>query len=109
VSETETEPPGCACKVGRVQERYGLGRLDAELAARWTAPAGERGSLRELAREFNHRVARASHLRGAVRHHALGDTEYTGHRFCDAGCLREWVRKVRAVGGDIDWRADESW
>lgn len=54
-------------------------------------------------------LAHGSHLRGTVRHHALGDTEYTDHRFCDAGCLDEWVREVRAAGGDIDWRADESW
>lgn len=61
MSDTGSEPTGgCACKVGRVQERYGLGRLDAELAARWTAPTDERASLRELARRFNRRVARAA-------------------------------------------------
>lgn len=54
-------------------------------------------------------LSQAGHLRGTVRHHALGDTEYTGHGFCDDGCLREWVREVRAAGGDIDWRPDRSW
>lgn len=55
-------------------------------------------------------LAEAPHLGGTVRHHALGDTEYTDHRFCDDGCLREWVREAREAGGSIDWRVGrESW
>lgn len=55
-------------------------------------------------------VDRDRHLGGTVRHHALGDTEYTDHRFCDDGCLREWVHEARAAGGTIDWGVGrESW
>ena len=47
-------------KVGRLIETYGLGGLDRELAERWTAPEGDRSSLRELADVFNRRLLAAA-------------------------------------------------
>ena len=47
-------------KVGRLIETYGLDGLDRELAERWTAPEGDRSSLRELADVFNRRLLAAA-------------------------------------------------
>lgn len=56
----------CECKVGTVSERYGLRETLLELETRWTAPADERASVRELATTFNRAVLRAA-LRDAGR------------------------------------------
>lgn len=48
------------CKVGRVLEEYELDDLGAELERRWTAPDGERESLRSLAADVNRRLLEAA-------------------------------------------------
>lgn len=109
MSDPETEPGGCGCKVGRVQERYGLDGVDAELAARWTVPDGERASLRELADEFNRRVARAA-LRAAGAEPIDGEAANT-YRVLDDGDVSSGVRveaRDRLARSGVDAGALES-
>lgn len=51
---------GTGCKVERVIAEYDLDGLGDELERRWSAPDGERSSLRDLARYFNERVLEAA-------------------------------------------------
>ena len=50
---------GRPSKVARIIEEYGLEGLGDELEAAWTAPGGERRSLRDLAEEVNRRIVGA--------------------------------------------------
>lgn len=79
--------PGRPSKVARVIEEYDLQGLGDELEAAWTAPRGERDSLRDLAEEVNRRIVAAVLERE-------GDRPLPGE-----------IETVRsAVGGDADGR-----
>ncbi|MFB6139804.1 MAG: rod-determining factor RdfA [Halosimplex sp.] len=56
---TSDDPAGTNSKVARLVSAYGLAEFADELVERWTAEAGERTSLRDLADEFNRRLLRA--------------------------------------------------
>lgn len=60
MSDDESGIDETGCKVGRLIEANGLDGLGDELVERWTAPDGERSSLRELADRFNRRLLAAA-------------------------------------------------
>ncbi|WP_254864732.1 rod-determining factor RdfA [Halovivax gelatinilyticus] len=91
-------------KVGRLIETYGLSGLGEELAARWTAPADERSSLRELADVFNRRLLSAA-LEDAGVETIDGDVESVYRVLTDdvsAGVRTETKRRLRREGVDVD-------
>lgn len=62
----DAESTGRRTKIERVIDEYDLEGLETELAARWSAPAGERDSLRDLARYVNERILAAALERAGV-------------------------------------------
>jgi len=68
VSEHDDTAEGCDCKIGRIVDRYDLQNLNDDLAADWTGAAGERRSLRKLAREVDRRVLRTAMDRAGMEY-----------------------------------------
>jgi hypothetical protein len=56
MADADAEENRRPTKIERVMDRYELSGLQAELVARWTAPQGERDSLRDLAQFVNERL-----------------------------------------------------
>ncbi|WP_290819263.1 rod-determining factor RdfA [Halovivax sp.] len=92
-------------KVGRLIESYDLGMLDRELVERWTAPNGERSSLRELADVFNRRLL-ATALENADVDTVDGEVENTYRLLSDTdvstGVRTEVRNRLARQGVDVD-------
>ncbi|WP_247730593.1 rod-determining factor RdfA [Halovivax limisalsi] len=91
-------------KVGRLIERYDLAGLGDELVERWTAPAEERDSLRELADVFNRRLLAAA-LAEAEVETLEGDVENMYRLLTDdvsSGVRTEARNRLERQGVDVE-------
>ena len=92
-------------KVGRIVDRYDLDGLGAALERRWTAPDGERESLRSLADTVNRNVLEAE-IRAAGR--SPSETELDGRYDAltnpdvDGGRRTRERRDLERLGIDVD-------
>lgn len=95
---------GRPSKVARVIDEYDLDGLGAELEAAWTAPEGERQSLRDLAREVNRRIV-GSVLAAGGETPLPGEIETVTDAVAgeEAGATTRDVRtRLEAVGTGLD-------
>lgn len=96
---------GAGSKVVRVAERFGLEGLGAELEHRWTAPRGQRDSLRTLADYVNRRLLGAA-LRASGT--SPTETEIDGQYAAltdedvDGGTRTRVRRELERAGVDVD-------
>lgn len=104
MSDTDDGDP-TRSKVGRLVERYDLAGLGEELEHRWTAPEGQRDSLRKLAEYVNRRVLEAE-LRDAG--HSPTAAELEGHYEAiadddvDSGTRTRKRRELERYGVDVE-------
>lgn len=110
---TDAEESGGAqqMKVEHVMKEYDLPELKAELEARWSAPDGERDSLRDLARYVNEGILEAALDRAGVNaiagevenyYRLLADEEVSAGRRAEArSTLEQHDIDVNAVEKDF--------